>query len=77
MAIMIKENISALIVVAQLIFLWMNTMVKRDEVALDAIKYLTNNLTKEFIMVKLYPKSVIKNIPYTTASVLQTHRQMA
>lgn len=36
-------------------------MAKKDEVALDAIKYLTNNLTKEFIMVKLYPKSVIKN----------------
>lgn len=61
MAIMIKENISALIVVAQLNLLRMSAVAKKDEVALDAIKYLTNNLTKEFIMVKLYPKSVIKN----------------
>ena len=58
---MIKENISALIVVARLNLLWMNIMVKRDEVALDAIKYLTTILTKELIIVKLYPKSVLKN----------------
>lgn len=58
---MIKENISALIVVARLNLLWMNIMVKRDEVALDAIKYLTTILTKELTIVKLYPKSVLKN----------------
>lgn len=30
-------------------------MVKRDEVALDAIKYLTTLLTKGLIVVKLHP----------------------
>ena len=61
MAIMIKENISALIVVARLNLLWMNAMVKRYDIALNAISLLPTILTKYFIIVKLYPKSVLKN----------------
>jgi len=61
MAIMIKENISALIVVVRLNLLWMNAMVKRDEVALDAISFLPTIFTKELIIVKLKPESIIKN----------------
>ena len=55
MAIMIKENISAQFVVGRLKLLWMSTMVKRDDVALNAIKYLTTILTKGLIVVKLPP----------------------
>ena len=36
-------------------------MVKRDEVALDAISFLPTIFTKELIIVKLKPESIIKN----------------
>ena len=46
MAIMIKENISVLFVVARLKLLLMSTMAKRDKVALDVIKYSTVTLAE-------------------------------
>ena len=50
---MIKENISALIVVVRLKLLWMGALVKREEFAPNAIRYLTAIHTKELIIVKL------------------------
>lgn len=51
MAIMIKENIFALFVVARLKLLWVSPMTKRDEAVLTVIKYLTTIHTKELITV--------------------------
>ena len=51
---MIRGNISALIVAVRLNLLKMSTMVKKDELALDAIRYLMIVHTKELIFVYSY-----------------------